>query len=219
MPTAENKTRSGLTAAVIYDIEKPATTKVHCMFNPYEYTIQKSNKFDPVMGAGGKAPTMKFTGSEVQTLGINLIFDTYETGENLLETMDRLWSFMEPKGDTTPDPPEVAFKWGSLYFVAVITKMSQHFTLFDKDGIPVRAKVHIDFQQSRDPRDYPRQNPTSGGGPFQRIRTVIAGDRLDLIANEEYGDSQKWRLIADYNNIDNPLALRSGQQLIIPDED
>lgn len=216
--TAANKTRSGLTAAVIYEIEKPATTKVHCMFNPYEYTIKKTNRFEAVMGVSGKAPTMKFVGSDVQTLGIDLIFDTYETGESLLETTDKLWSFMAPKGENTPDPPEVAFKWGSLYFVAVIKEMSHHFTLFDKEGIPVRAKVHIEFQQSRDPSDYPRQNPTSGGGPLQRVRTIRAGDRLDLIADEEYGDTKKWRLIANYNDIDNPMALRTGQQIVIPEE-
>ena len=46
---------------------------------------------------------------------------------------------------------------------------------------------------------------------------VIAGDRLDTIAFEVYGDATKWRTIAAYNRIVNPLKLEPGQQLIIPE--
>jgi nucleoid-associated protein YgaU len=98
----------------------------------------------------------------------------------------------------------------------VITNMTQKFTLFKQDGTPVRAKVDVTFTQHKDLNDYPAQNPTSGGGPIERVRTVIAGDRLDTLAHEIYGDATKWRLIADYNRITNPMALHPGKQLTIP---
>jgi nucleoid-associated protein YgaU len=113
-------------------------------------------------------------------------------------------------------PPEVAFEWGVFRFVAVITEMTQKFTLFKLDGTPVRAKVDVTFTQHKDVNDYPGQNPTSGGGPIQRIRQVIAGDRLDTIAFEVYGDATRWRNIAEHNQINNPLDLHPGQQLAIP---
>jgi nucleoid-associated protein YgaU len=116
-------------------------------------------------------------------------------------------------------PPEVAFEWGVFRFVAVITEMTQKFTLFKMDGTPVRAKVDITFTQHVDVNDYPGQNPTSGGGPIQRVRQVIAGDRLDTIAYELYGDSAKWRVVAEYNHLDDPLSLRPGQRLTIPQLD
>jgi len=49
-----------------------------------------------------------------------------------------------------------------------------------------------------------------------KARTIYAGDRLDLIAWEEYGDCSKWRLIAKANELVDPLHLRSGQTLIVP---
>ncbi|MCA9972369.1 MAG: LysM peptidoglycan-binding domain-containing protein, partial [Anaerolineales bacterium] len=54
----------------------------------------------------------------------------------------------------------------------------------------------------------------------QVLRTwpVIRGDRLDLIASAVYGDATRWRQIADYNNLDDPLTLRPGQRLIIPED-
>ncbi len=49
---------------------------------------------------------------------------------------------------------------------------------------------------------------TGGGG-----RTT---ERLDLIAYRYYGNSALWRLIAVFNNIDNPLDLKPGTPLRIP---
>ena len=49
-----------------------------------------------------------------------------------------------------------------------------------------------------------------------RRREVRPQDTLSTIAYEEYGDPNKWRSIADYNNLDNPLAISPGQVLSIP---
>jgi nucleoid-associated protein YgaU len=46
----------------------------------------------------------------------------------------------------------------------------------------------------------------------------VRGDRLDLIAANVYGNATKWRLIAEYNNIDNPETLKPGQTIMIPEE-
>ena len=94
--------------------------------------------------------------------------------------------------------------------------MTQKFTLFKPDGTPVRAKVEVTFTQYTDVEDYPNQNPTSGGGPNERVHRVISGERLDTIAAKVYRDATKWRLIAEHNKIGDPLALRPGQTIRIP---
>ena len=116
--------------------------------------------------------------------------------------------------------PLVAFHWGVFFFVSYITSMTQKFILFTREGIPVRAKVDVTFTQYRDGDDRKNlpQNPSSGGGPISRVHTVVAGDRLDLIANEVYQDSTKWRFIAKYNNLFDPSNLIPGQRLRIPFE-
>ena len=42
------------------------------------------------------------------------------------------------------------------------------------------------------------------------------GDSLPSLSHRNYGDATRWRLIAEANGIDNPLALRRGAQLTIP---
>jgi nucleoid-associated protein YgaU len=49
------------------------------------------------------------------------------------------------------------------------------------------------------------------------VRSLVRGDRLDSIAAEVYGDATKWRAIAEYNEISDPLGLKPGQRIIIPE--
>ena len=208
-------TRGGLVAATLTSTNN---ITIDCMFNPEKYTITKKNCYNP-----GKSlvepPKPEFQRYERTTLTLStLYFDTYETGKDLTAITNKLWDLMLPEDENAakPKPPEVTFKWGNFSFTAVITDMTMDFTLFDKDGKPVRAEVKISFMQSESPTKKPHQNPTSGGGPIQEIRRVITGDRLDLIAADVYGDATKWRHIADYNRINNPRQLRPGQVITIP---
>lgn len=207
-------TRSGLTAASIAGNGKT----VYCMFNPEHYSIKKCNVYDQ-----GKSkpkpdkPEFKSFGRSTLTLS-SLLFDTYETDEDLIAKTKELWGFMQPVDSNDPKskPPEVTFKWSSFQFKAVITDMEMKYTLFKSNGTPVRAEVTVTFMQSDDPTKYPHQNPTSGADQVMEIRRIIQGDRLDLIAAEVYGDATEWRRIAQHNAIMNPRTLRPGQLISIP---
>lgn len=220
-------TESNLVAAEIYEVNDDGERKaggvdVACMFNPYEYTVSKRNTYSEKASNGSDVPQVEFKKAGAQTLKLNLFFDSYEQREDITRTTRKLWKLMESKtreeggrNEKVP-PPEVAFEWGVFRFVSVITDMTQKFSLFLPDGTPVRAEVQITFTQHKDVNDYPRQNPTSGGGPTERVWHVVAGDRLDTIAAEVYGDAARWRLIASHNDIANPHSLRPGQTLNIP---
>lgn len=230
-------TKGGLVRAKIIDLvdvnivanKLISSTKgnicIDCMFNPNEYTITKSNQFDESGSANGNnSPQVSFQKAGAQTLQINLIFDTYEEQKDIHTTTNQLWELMavrkeSGKGKEHRDsPPMVAFVWAGFYFIAYITQMSQKFTLFTPEGIPVRAEVNITFTQYVDVDDYPNQNPTSGDGPVDRVWTVRAGDRLDTIAANIYGSAAKWRMIARFNHLNNPDNIYPGQQIVIPFE-
>jgi hypothetical protein len=116
---------------------------------------------------------------------------------------------------TKPRPPMVVFAWGGFRsFSAVVTNMTQTFTLFLADGTPVRAKVAISIKEAPLPQS--GQNPTSRAAGARRSRMVQLGDTLDWIATEELGDPNAWRLIAEINDLEDPRRLRPGQILLIP---
>lgn len=229
--------QSQLTKARIVEVdEKGEVVKqgvaVECMFNPYEYSVTKTNTYERKSKNNSDVVHAEFKQAGSQKLKLKLFFDTFEKKSDVTLETEKLWQFMsvirsDPDGaskqkqDTQKQrPPYVAFKWGIFSFVSVITDMTQTFTLFLHDGTPVRATVDVSFEQFNDIDDYHRkkgQNPTSGGGPLQKVRTVQGGDRLDLIAYEEYGDATLWRYIADANDLPNLHSLRAGYKLVIPD--
>jgi hypothetical protein len=227
-------TRGGLQPALIYECEEQGSSiskktsglSVSCMFNPFEYSVRKTNKYTAKFKDDSDVPTMEFTGAGEKTLTLKLTFDTYDDKEgqkkDVSEVTRVLWQLMQVKEQASGKgrPPPVAFEWGTFQFFAVITSITQKFTLFLNDGTPVRAEVDVSFSQHLDAEEYKRrrQNPTSGSDLIERVWQVKAGDRLDLIAATVYGEATGWRRIAEYNQIRNPLVLQVGQRLRIPQD-
>jgi len=217
-------TRGGLTPAKLTDISKSphGFGAVEFMFNPHQYTLNLQHTFNPT-GMGGNAPKVEITKIGQQKVTLNdLIFDAYEVqGGDIKTEMTRLLQLMEPVrvGDSNNpakhDARKLRFSWGSFSFECYMESVTQNLILFSKAGVPVRAKVNITLIEFGT-GSLPLQNPTSGGGPIERVWRVTAGDRLDTIAAEVYKDATQWRLIARHNGIVNPFALRPGQELGIP---
>jgi nucleoid-associated protein YgaU len=139
------------------------------------------------------------------------------------EYTDKLWKLMtvdeklKDKKNKKGRPPTVRFQWGSAWsFNAVVTSLSQKFTLFLSDGTPVRATVTVTFQQIKDETQLAAQNPTSGGVGGERLWTVAEGDTLAWIAYKEYGDTSRWRTIADLNRLNDVRSLTPGTVLVLP---
>jgi hypothetical protein len=210
--------------AEIQNVDRPGDTTVKCMFNPKEYSFSKSNTWSAPSANGGNVGEYEFGGGEPAKLTLQLLFDTYESQADVrAEYTDKVWKLMMVD-DTVRDhktgkgrPPKVRFQWGLAWsFEAVITSITQKFTMFKEDGTPVRATLDVSFQQVVDQLYYPKQNPTSGGAGGGRQWTVKDGDTLTSIAYAEYGDSNRWRAIADANRLVHVRRLRPGMILEIP---
>ena len=209
----------------IYKLSKTGEAKlwVKCMFNPKEYTLSKQNSWKPARTGGKNTLPLEFENGQPAKLQMQLFFDTFETNENVRDYTDKLWKLMmvdEDLKDARSDkgrPPVVRFQWDQGWlFDAVLVSISQKFTLFTTAGVPVRATLDVAFQQITDPSQMPGQNPTSGGLGGERLHIVQAGDTLLGIAYQEYGDPNRWRLIADANRLEDVHRLRPGSVLIIP---
>lgn len=218
-----------LQKAFIYNEDKSAKA-LDCLFNPTEYSFRKGNTWDVKPLPGQNVPNANFTGGDVMTMSFQLLFDTYsgqseEDDQDVREYTEKLLMLMKidtslhNSNDTVAGrPPIVSFHWGDYWsFKGVITSVELRFTLFTGQGKPVRATAQVSLQQFEELGTYPRQNPTSGGEGVRASRMVEAGDTLDLIAYQEYGDATRWRPIAVANHLENPRALRPGQRLVVPE--
>jgi nucleoid-associated protein YgaU len=210
----------------------PRRVNLEFQFNPEQLTVTKtvtwSEPKKPVKYRN--APDLDFGGGQPATFSLDLTFDTTRdedekdvrkyTQELLKLAMLGKWGSSGGLGghrQRRADPPRVQFQWGKLVlFLAVVTEVSTTYTLFLPDGTPVRATAKVTFKQFDETDDRKEgQNPTTRT-QARRTRIVRTGDRLDLIAYEEYGHPSHWRYLAEVNDLLDPRVLQPGQILAIP---
>lgn len=236
---SELLTKGGLTPGTITNLNDTSKV-VKFMFNPFEYTIAKSTTWNETIVTGRNVPLVSFQQGSPMTLSLTLYFDTLDTRTDsgthtsVRDHTLNLWALMMVDEDNTnqtsgkSEPPPVAFEWGDVYFKSVITNLSEKLTLFSETGTPLRAEMTVKLQQYFDPNDTPPQIPSqpTWTTTAPKTSTFSAGMRLDLIgafkgtvtkAIETGQDAaQGMRDVAEKNNIDDPLNVPSGTQLLLP---
>ena len=201
---------------------------VTCVFNPSDFTIERSVNYAQHKIPGNDRPVLQFINGEAEVMRFSLLFDTYSAGVGSAHPivaastaapdaakMD-VRNFTEPLmklttvNSDTHAPSQVEFVWGSISFKGYVQSISQRFTMFNMFGTPVRATVEISLISNE-------ENSKIRNSPDRtKARTVSEGDRIYAFAYDEYGDCAEWRRIADKNGIDNPRTLEAGKDIVIP---
>jgi hypothetical protein len=201
--------------------------QIPCLFNPGELALTQANGWAADTMPGRGVPTLRYTGAGSGQLNLTLFFDTTDTGASVTTYTSKLVGLMEinstlPGSTPTTNnarPPWVTFNWGDFHsFKAVISSLSLTFEYFSSTGTPLRARASITLTQYQEDMAFGPQNPTSGTPRPHRVHRVQPGETLDRISALHFGDSTKWRRIAETNGIEDPLALRPGSLLAIPEQ-
>jgi hypothetical protein len=195
---------------------------VDVLFNPEEYTLAREINYAQAAIPGLSSPLIQFVNGALQTLEMELLVDTLEghpaagakAGSDVRKQTRKVVDLMniDPK---THAPPIVLFAWGSLTFTCVLARATQRFIMFRQDGIPVRARLQVTFNEFKnvelEAKEIKRET-----ADFTKRHTVGQDESLSAIAYGEYGDPALWRPIAIRNGIDDPRALETGSELAIP---
>ena len=210
---------------------------IECQFNPTELGIRRTAGWEGTPVAERDFPRTEFKGGHAAQYSLNLFFDAYATDDyksvkparrDIRKDINDLMALgLRTYGYSLPmpypylgEPPSVIFVWGGIkLFRAVMTSIDVKYTMFDENGVPTRATANCEFMEQSHPLDFlPPQNPTTRTESRQTVR-VTQGDRIDLIANNFYGDSRMWRAVARENDLDDPFNLTPGQLLTMPNVD
>lgn len=194
-----------------------------CSFNPTDYTLTQTMDVPGTPAAARPGGQQQYAGTRPMTLSTNLFFDAFsEAHGDVTPAVTKLLGWTRPTAQSHQDgrdcPPLVQFKWGGNpqleEFKGFITSLTIRYTLFRRDGTPVRAEVAITITGQTPAQG--GQNPTSRAANSRRVHQVIDGDTLASIAYRELGKPAYWRAIAELNGIDDPLRLGAGTTLLIP---
>ncbi|MGB3458298.1 MAG: LysM peptidoglycan-binding domain-containing protein [Halobacteriota archaeon] len=194
------------------------------LFNPSEFSVEKTNQFREVDIPGLPSSTFQFVKGGARTVTMDLTFDTYEKQVDVRTFTDRItgWESETKKGKGLMDidsdlhaPPICLFIWGAYIFPCIIERATKRFTMFLPDGTPVRATLNITLKEYKEFETQVKEISLQSADRT-KTRQVKQGDSLWFIAAKEYGNPALWRYIAEANRIDNPRVLKPGMELIIP---
>jgi nucleoid-associated protein YgaU len=116
-------------------------------------------------------------------------------------------------------PVKLKFTWGAeLNFPVCLRKVDITYVRFAPSGEPIRAEISLSLYQNR-VKNLPGTNPTSGGPAGRRTRVLDSSDRLPALAAANYGRPAAWRQIAQANGVDDPLRMKPGTAVFLPEPD
>jgi len=121
-------------------------------FNPTEFTRQKGAQIAEIGVYGIDSPILQFIRGQNEKLTLDLFFDTTDSGmgsSGVVNVRTKTEPFyqlvkIQPK---THAPPRIQFIWGDLTFEAIVESVQERFTLFNPDGIPLRATLSLSLRE------------------------------------------------------------------------
>lgn len=189
--------------------------RIPLKFNPSEYQLKKANNYAEIAIPGLESPPIQFIRGGAETLSMELLVDTSDTLDDVREKyVDKLRGLMKVDSNLHA-PPIVSFVWEEQSFTGVLENLDVTYTLFDKGGVPLRARLNVTLKEYRPAavqvRETPRSSPT-----VEKAWVVRRGDTLQSIAAAVYKDAALWRELATANDIADPRRLTPGRTLRIP---
>jgi hypothetical protein len=145
-----------------------------------------------------------------------------------------------PVGDSEQTVPYVRFIWGKAWNLrGVVVAAAERLEYFTEAGVPQRSwlrmrfvvvpepdtegspdestdaqpPISLDPEQDIDADDLETHEAISDGEDGEG---ASSSERLDEISTRYYGTPSLWRLIAEFNNIDDPTEDLSGRTLQVP---
>jgi hypothetical protein len=198
----------------------------------------------PVTGPMLSDAPLAFTGGGWTELSLDLLFDVSlvaapDRPGSVRELTEPLWKLAENhrRGEETGRPPLVRFVWGRSWNIpGVIAAIAERLEYFTVAGAPRRSWIRLrllrvldrtaaselDLTMPPEPSDqepwvdWPTKVPEQDVHLRDLIAGAEGGDRVDLIAQEEWRRPSLWRRIAEFNDLDDPLRLEADTVLRIP---
>ena len=202
-----------------------ANKVIAVLFNPTEYSFDRSNAYKPTPIPGLGSPILQFVNGESDQLSMELFLDDYtdprgptsllkKEDEPVQKRLKAIAKLLEIDRDLHAPSP-VRFNWGPMEFKAIIEKLGRKFTKFHPDGTPARATLNITFKEYRTLREQ-LESPRRESADKTKRRVVIGRDSLWAIAAREYDNPDEWVRIAIENDLDDPREIRPGDWLRLP---
>lgn len=190
------------------------------MLNPEKFTITDEIERVPIYFGNMrqevhllKSPTFELSKILLDTTGAvpeDLWPEGCKTIKDMIECLKN--AVLYPYGEFH-QVPIVQLFWCGMVFTTWVTKLTTDYTLFNINGLPLRAEVSLTFVQFF-PDKWPYEEYKSPD--LTHLVEVKAGDTLPLMCNRIYNDPSYYLQIARINGLTNFRQIKPGMMLEFP---
>jgi hypothetical protein len=188
---------------------------------------------DPLMFTGGGRTELDLEllfDITISDLATDLYSDVRELTRPLIMLAENV---VEAQG--VRRPPLVRFVWGKAWNIpGIVVSAAERFDYFTAEGVPRRSWLKMKLSRVADPTEemfqpFPDPPPPPAAiddtaEPAGQVTTAgdggeegdFQGVRPDTVAAQALGNPLSWRLIAVYNDLDDPFAVEPGTVLQVP---
>jgi nucleoid-associated protein YgaU len=213
--------------------------KIEVQYNPETLSHRHEVHYQPRHGIAldGQA---RFLYSQPKTLSVKLIFDGTQAdnwgarrlgalaarrrqGLGVPTVGERIEQFLAAcyrTNSATHEPAFLRLTWGQGVlgqggFDCRLESADIKYTLFDRDGAPLRAELDAVFVSDLEPRKDAAIKRFSSPDLTHR-RRVASGDTLPLLCRAIYGSPEHYLRVAEINGLDDFRVLEPGSELVFP---
>jgi len=199
-------------------------TPFEASINPEQIQVTRGvsyNNEDNGTNTAGNTP--KFNGYEDDQVSFDLYFDGTGIASStpnkekidVAQKIDELHEVIYDYKGGIHRPNYTKLSWGSFKFNCTLKSISTTYTLFKRDGTPLRAKVSLSFIGYIDPGK--KESQAFKQSPdMTHVKTVRIGDTLPQMCKDVYGEIDYFQQVASINGLVNFRNLEVGSKLYFP---
>lgn len=190
------------------------------MLNPDSIKLDRNIEYNEQQPPDSGHSSLKYKHTPGEQLSFELVLDCTGVVDSkrtdLPDELSQLQAVVYDYNGSIHRPNFVKIQWGiGSPFKGVLTSYNTAYNLFDPDGIPLRAKVSLQFTSYTDPATAAKEDGKESPDMTHLI-SVVAGDTLPLLSQKTYETPDYYVQLAEFNGLNKFRQLQPGTQLVFP---
>lgn len=189
--------------------------------NPKAFNLKKGIHYQENRQAGDNSASGVFDRYDGEKLSLEILIDCTgvvpgtKENDNAYLKVDQLEKLVYAYKGEAHRPAFVEVAWGDLIFKGQTTKFEVDYTLFDKNGVALRATVKLELANFTDEKTA-KKKADKRSPDMSHLVVVREGDTLPALCRQFYDDSTLADQVARINGLNGFRRIPPGTELLFP---
>jgi len=190
------------------------------MLNPHTVNLKRAIRYNTEQAPNSSETSQKYKDTPSTTLDFELLLDCTGVVDakrlNLPAEVTKLQDLVYDYHGDIHRPYFVIIRWGiGETFQGVLNTFDISYTLFDPNGIPLRAKISLKFSSYIDAKALAIEESKNSPDLTHSV-SVVAGDSLPGLSQRLYDTPDYYVQLAQFNGLNKFRHIAPGRQLVFP---